>query len=198
MCACCKLPVSVRSEIARRAKAGDSLTSISEHLISEGHGIGRAGVTNHVRKCLAIEEPDGSDPLSRSVLMARTIGHVLRAWPSKLQAIADALSESGLTVEAHAVLAADPDHMRRALAATDGSPASELLAARALGLACARVLGTAHPQAARDIAAAFAAQGADVLAADLLHLADLATKNRQPEGSAAGSAPPAASDKESA
>lgn len=186
-CATCKLPTSVRAEVARLARLGESPSAISRYVVDQGHGIGRDGIGRHVRQCLSVDEPDGSDPLSRSVLTARTVGWVLRDWPSKLDSIASGLIENGLSTEADAVLAANPDHMRKALAAVAGTPAEELLAARALGLACARVLGASHPEAARDLAQALADQGADRLAADLLHLADKATTNRRSEVEATSS-----------
>jgi hypothetical protein len=180
-CACCKLPVSIRSEIAKRAKAGDSLTSVSEFLIGEGHGIGRAGVTNHVRKCLAVEEPDGTDPASRSALVAYVVANHMRGWPGRLEVIAQALNEDGLTTEALIIQSEVPETMRHALVATEGTPMGELLAARSLAMACSRVLGVSHPDAAREIAADLAKQGCDDLAADLLYLATKATQDRQSE-----------------
>lgn len=207
-CATCKAPTSVRASIAQRARRGDSLRSISEYAVNEGHALGRDGIAHHLRNCVGItEQQDGSDPLTRSVLTARTVAWVMRGWLSRLETIAEALHEHGLTVEADIVLGADPGHMRKALADIEpGSPAEELLAARALALACAHVFGVAHPEVAREMAASLAEQGADSLSADLLYLADRATayaataaKDRRSEekvSPGSGSAPPAVAQPE--
>jgi hypothetical protein len=194
-CATCKLPVAVRSEVARLARRGESMSSISRYVVNEGHGIGRDGVGRHVRQCLGVAESDGSDPVTRSVLLAQIVAGLLPGgWAGRLDLIAHSANESGLTTEALVLQSHVPETMREALAATDGTPAAELLAARALALACGRILKVAHPEAARDIAADLRRQGVDELADDLLWLANRATKDRQPEGSAAGSAPLAAAN----
>lgn len=198
-CACCALSVLLRAEIAKRARNGDSLNGVSTWLVSEGHGIGRAGVTNHVRKCLAIAEPDGSDPATRSVLLADAVARLLPGgWAGRLDLIAHAANDVGLTTEALVLQASVPETMRQALTATENTPAHSLVAARALALACARVLRLdQHSAAARDIAADLAEQGAEQLAVELLAFASKPTAraedaptDRQPEGVACS--PPAA------
>lgn len=199
-CATCKAPTSVRAQIAQRARRGDSLRSISEYAVNEGHALGKDGIARHLRACVGItDRSDGTDPASRSVLTASTVGWVLRSWPSQLDSIAEALHEHGLTVEADTVLAADPDRMRRAFGATEGSPAAELLAARCLALACSRVLGVAHPEVSLEIAQKLKEQGADELEADFIWLSERATTNRRSEDRCsplAAGLPPAVSNEE--
>jgi lambda repressor-like predicted transcriptional regulator len=170
---------------------GESLRVISEWLVSEGYGIGKDGVASHVAKHVGVDPAaDGSDAASRSMLVAGIVGRVLQGWSHHAADIAKDLSRYGLTVEADVVQSGLPDSLRRALAATESTPAGELLASRCLARALSRVLSVRHPDAAREIAAELAKQGADTLADDLLwladkatqHAADLATHDRQPEG----------------
>jgi hypothetical protein len=203
-CACRSTPVTVKAEIARRAKNGESPNAISTWLVNSGHGIGRAGVTNHVRKCLGVAEPDGSDPATRSVLLAEIVARLMTGWAGRLDLIAHAAQEAGLTVEAALLQGHVPETMRTALAETAGSPAGELLEARALALACSRVLRLdRYSDAARALAVDLSEQGADELAAALFELAtraNTAPTDQQPERVgvrlAAGLHSPAAANQE--
>lgn len=109
------------------------------------------------------------------MLVANTVAHTLRGWEGKLQSVAEDLAASGLTTEALVVQGHVSEHMRKALAETNGTPSHDVLAARCLANACGRVLGVAHPEAARAIAEDLRNQGAEELAKDLLWLADRST-----------------------
>lgn len=145
-------------------------------MVNEGHALGKDGIAHHLRQCVGLmDNGDGSDPETRSVLIARTVGRLFEPQPAKLAILAEQLNDSGMTVEAEIVQAHVPGSMRKALELTNGTPGHDLLAARALAIACARVLGTSHHEAARDIASELEAQGAQELAADLIWLAERAT-----------------------
>lgn len=175
-CKACALPVEIRAEIAKRRRRGDSLRAISAYAVNEGHALGKDGIALHLRQCVGIEDKgDGSDPETRSILMARIVGYELRGWPGKLNDVAQALGDAGLSVEADVIQADVPESMRRALALTGGTPAGELLAAGCLALAMSRVFSVSHEQAARAIGSALKEQGADELSGDLLWLADQAS-----------------------
>lgn len=202
-CKACTLPVSVRAEIAKRALRGDSLRSISAYVVNEGHALGKDGIAHHLRQCVGIGDKGGaSDLATRSLMTAALVGYVLHGFPRLSNDIAEELIGADLSDEAEAVQLHLPEYQRRALEAAAGTPTGELLAARALALACSRVLSTGHEATARALADDLHEQGADELASSLLVLADRAqrvTTDRQSEGSAAGSAPSAAfNHKESA
>lgn len=208
-CATCKAPTSVRAQIAQRARRGDSLRSISEYAVNEGHALGKDGIGHHLRNCVGITDTDQAESQSRSMRVASIVGYVVRGLSRLSNDIAEELSSAELTDEAAVVQQHLPESNRRALEATAGTPTAELLASRCLAIACNKVLRVAHPEVSREIARVLAEEGADVLASDLLwlseqataHVAATATTDRQSEARCsppAAGAPPAASDNEEA
>ena len=183
LCKACSLPTAIRGEIARRARAGESLRSISEYVVNEGHVLGKDGVAGHLKHS-GIEHRTGDDsPKVPSVLLAVMVAEVLAVWPNLAQKLADRCSECGLTTEADIINGSIPETMQRALAASTGTPAGELLESRCLAKAIRAVLSKAHPAAARDLADDLRSQGADELADSLLFLADRAALQlTQPQG----------------
>jgi hypothetical protein len=204
-CKACALPVAVRAEIAKRARRGQSLRTISEYVVNEGHALGKDGINLHVKQCVGVEQQsDSADFATRSVFVASIVGNALQGWAGLASRVAHELHDEGLSTEADIVNAHVPETMRRALAETTGTPGGELLAARCLALAISRVLSTGHEDTARALAADLREQGAAALSDDLLFLADRASArateahtDRQSEGRCSpgsGSAPPAASN----
>lgn len=179
-CATCALPVALKADIAARARRGDSLTSISAHVVNEGYGIGRAGITLHLRQCVGItEQPEDQGPQLASVITAHIVRDETTGWPNVGTRVANRLAEAGLHDEAAIVLGEVPELLRRGLMDADGgsSPAAELLSARLLAQAIRQVLSRRHPEASRDLAAQCQEQGAHDLADSLLFLADEADKS---------------------
>lgn len=175
-CATCRLSTTLKAEIARRARAGESFRSLAELVTNNGHAIGRDGVAAHLRGCVGLDEPgEAETPDVTSVLVARTVADHLRVIPRVAEEIAQALAGYGLTTEAAVMQSHLPDSLRAAIEATSGTPAGELIVSRALALAVRRVLGVSHPEAARDIADDLRQQGCLELADAFLFLADRAT-----------------------
>jgi hypothetical protein len=152
-CACCALPTDVRADMARRARSGESLRSITEHVVNLGYGLGRGAVTEHLRRCVGIEQPEAQPVELRSVSIAHTVAAELVRAPHSARRIAERLAEQGMPDEAEILMHSVPERMRSTLTEPGTSPGAELLAGRLLAQAVGAVLsplshhGGARPRA---------------------------------------------------
>ena len=153
-----------------RARSGESFRSIAKWLTNAGHPIGNDSLMRHLRSCVGFDDSaEVGTPQFGAALVATTLAGFFARWPSAAGECAALLDKAG-AVEAGLIMrSTQPETMRQALASTTGTPAGELLEARALAQACRQVL-PAHPAAARAVAVDLKRRGVGDLADAFLSL----------------------------
>jgi hypothetical protein len=186
-CKACRLPAAVRAELADLYRRQVPLRTIAEQLTAAGHPIHRDAIHRHCRAHVApADYLDGDHSPAESaagLMVATVLATSYEGWPGRAARAAAKLRAEGLSQAADVLLAESdqPESMRAALVAGAGTPASELMQARILVKAMRKVLGDAHPEATRALAAATRELGGDDLASALDDLAASVECSTDPE-----------------
>lgn len=184
-CRTCRLPPVLRDQVADQYRRGVPLRSIAADLAEAGHPVHRDAIHRHVRAHVApadlFDVEHSPADTAAGLTVAAVVAGQLTRWPSLAASTAAALRAEGLTGPAEVVFATAPETMRTALVAAAGTPTSEVMQARLLVKAMRRVLGAAHPEASRAIAAVLRSDGADDLADALEDLAAAVESSPDPD-----------------
>lgn len=164
-CLTCRLPIALRLSVEEMHANSVPLRAISADLADKGHHVSRDAIHRHVTRCVAPPDDHDLSDDPAGLLVAVAVSDVLGGrWPTLTSVLARRLIQDGAVAAARIVVSKDPESMRPAIEAANGTPARLELEARALIAACRAVL-SGHPEAASALAADVAARGADDLAA---------------------------------
>lgn len=163
-CLTCRLPTALRLDVEQMHANRVPLRQIAAHVTREGHHVSRDAIHRHVTRCVAPPDDHDLSDDPAGLLVAVAVSDALGGrWPTLTAHVANRLLEDGAVAAARIVVSKDPESMRPAIEASDGTPAQTQLEARVLVAACRSVLPE-HPRAATALADEVAARGAVELA----------------------------------